>query len=506
MSLATGTSRSILTALALGAGVAVASPATACLYTSAPEPVGPASAAFFASHMQNAASFVDIATAEETRPAESSDPSWRPQLTTFRVIRRLKGNSPDRFTLYVGRAEQQASDGPGPQHWVDEAGRVTPFPYPEESGPDQPGSYTSCHPGFLAVRPGRVYLVHREADGRLLGPVQLYETLRAPLFPLVEIDATDLWGWGYASARSHAKPQEQTVATPSTTVASVRFAQPLAAAAAKQWLRHAGVRPVAVRVGAGGFTDEARVPPGRADAALVDRALSDARENMATGAGQAYARHLLGSIDRETFLHPNGHSIRAWTWTVLDAQSRVRPSDAGFGVVSMEVVGSPAAIAGLSGRAEVADARTGFTYRGHLAAPTLVQNGAADPDTISTEASRETAASLLARLEALAAGRASPAPELELPPAPEPVPDCRRFGRDEAGQLSALPRLAGSGDWTLFGNPREVDCANEGDGAACRIAPGARVRVTTREWNGGFEIGPQPVTLRMNETNLSCQP
>lgn len=68
-----------LAMLAAPLALLAAAPAGACLYTSAPEPVGAASAPFFAGHMREAATFVDLAVAEETRPAFGGDPAWRPQ-------------------------------------------------------------------------------------------------------------------------------------------------------------------------------------------------------------------------------------------------------------------------------------------------------------------------------------------------------------------------------------------------------------------------------------------
>src|SRR5688572_32698415 len=76
--------------------------AQACSYSQAPEPVGHASAEFFSARMAPAASFVDVAVAESSAPAFGAAKGWPVRATTFRVIYRLKGQSPDRFSLYVG--------------------------------------------------------------------------------------------------------------------------------------------------------------------------------------------------------------------------------------------------------------------------------------------------------------------------------------------------------------------------------------------------------------------
>lgn len=161
--------------------VLAGSPASACQWEFAPEPIGGPSAAFIAPRMATQATFVDIALAEGASEI-SLPPGVRrgaSQALSFRVIKRLKGHSADRFILFGGLGNAKPGGEWGMTHWVDKEGRIYPHRGLSEGTPALPESMTSCDPPGLTVAAGRLYVVLREADGRLLGSVPYHPGLDA---------------------------------------------------------------------------------------------------------------------------------------------------------------------------------------------------------------------------------------------------------------------------------------------------------------------------------------
>ena len=478
------------------------SPAAGCLYTQVPEPVGEASAAFFTGKMMQAAATVDIAVAGETRSAFDSDPRWGISSTTFHVIDRIKGRSPDRFTLLVAQVTPDSRD-PQPMHWVDENGRVTPFPYPVEAEYAIAGvrNLNSCHPGTLAVRSGETYLVFRDGEGRLLGRFALYDDLQTTAFPLVRAGLGTREGWlsmipPLGAAESAASDGLDTIRPDRIRV---RFAQPLPAREARRWLQQRGLFPYAVQVTDAALLDETRVPPEQASVDLVDRALGDAKKNAGAGPLSNLAHTMVLSLDPQTL--ENDALLRRHAWMVAEAGNRFRsagePRVAGF-----DLTGSPEAIARLRANPGDVTLIDGPLVDGALWMG-LSGGTPADDDSYW----RETTDSLLARLAAVAEDR--PIPDaIDKPPEPEPDPfsymDCIRFGREEASLLTHLPEVGRLNDLQVFCEPGAAQCTTANGTLSCRLAPNTTVRVLWAGWEGGFRVNPRGVTLTANADGLQC--
>jgi hypothetical protein len=493
--------RRILPLLLVG-GLAIPQAAHACHYTQVPEAVGPASQGFFTQRMAAAATTVDVALAGTTRPAFGSDARWRIPATTFHVIDRIKGHSPDRYTLFVGASGADDRDVEA-QHWVDANGRVTPFPYPVENEPmsGTTRSMTSCHPGFLAVRKGEAYLVFRDADGRLLGQFALYDDLMTAAFPLVRAGLGTREGW-LAWAGPPQSERSSNGSVVATNRATVRFGRPISARAAEGWLRRAGLVPFAVRVAAGPVLDEARVPSILATAGLVDRALNDARSNDASDALATLAARMQQGITAETL--DNDALIRSHVWLVAEAAGRLRIEPDEPLVVSMDVTGPAAALARLRIDPQGVEVIDGLLVNRGL------HIGISADDTAQAQADayrRETAASLLARLAAVARGRPLPDPVMK-PPEPEPDPfafgDCIRFGREEAAALAHLPEREHLDELAVFAHPEAATCTVNGGELACDLAPNTSVRISWAGWEGGFRISSRGARLTFDGSALQC--
>ena len=249
---------------------AVAVPAGACSYTSAPEPVGFPSGSFLAEGLYGAASFVDLVVAERARPLRAPDGQVRGQAITFRVIQRWKGRSTDRFTLWGEGLHSGGTGGSGwlRHHWVDAKGRVTPHATPWEMPASPPESMSSCDPGFIRPAVGKTYVVFREADCRFLGPIVHHAGGRAERgLEFVEVGSSREDDWfGATFLRSFDRRDPRKPAPPvsipeaAPDCALLVFARPLTGEAAAALLRRAGVRPYAVHAVAGDFVDELRVP------------------------------------------------------------------------------------------------------------------------------------------------------------------------------------------------------------------------------------------------------
>ncbi|GMM94522.1 hypothetical protein [Qipengyuania sp. MTN3-11] len=496
--------RIVMPALAATA-LLTASPAWACQYTQAPEPVGTASTPFFAGKMMQAAATVDIAVASETRTAFGSDPRWGVPATTFHVIDRIKGHSPDRFTLLVGQAAADSRELE-PMHWVDEQGRVAPFPYPVEAEYAIGGvrNLNSCHPGTLAVRRGESYLVYRDGEGRLLGRFALYTDLKTTAFPLVPAGFGTREGWaaiaalippGTATNRDGPYPvwADRT---------RVYFPTTLSPQAAQRWLRERDLRPYAVRVANGELLDETRIPLEQASLDLVERALTDARQNASSRSLRALARDMLATLAAET-LDRDG-LLRRHGWLVVEAAKRSPTAGSDALVAGFDLTGSPEAIARLRNNPGNVTVIDGSPVTGVV---TIDLSDAARMQAQADASWQETTDSLLARLAAVAEDR--PIPDaIDKPTEPEPDPfsymDCIRFGREEATLLSHLPEVGQLEDLQVFADPKAAQCTTENGTLSCKLAPSTTVRVLWAGWEGGFRVNPRGVTLTANADGLQC--
>lgn len=187
--------------------------------------------ALFAARSVAAAATVDIAVAESARPLV--DPAlWRAwaarqpygpggrmdaerlvrqsrnkvigQRISYRVVERLKGNSPAAFTLGGSafdpkpyRAEGVDRGGPG-GHFLDAVGRPLPqtIYHGDELGLENLLPMTSCHTPALTAQRGASYLIFRDARGRLLGPVTFHASappVRTYAYAVVDRSAGDRW-------------------------------------------------------------------------------------------------------------------------------------------------------------------------------------------------------------------------------------------------------------------------------------------------------------------------
>ncbi len=367
----------VLSTLALATMLLEAAPALGCSYMGAPEPVGYPSSTFLSKGLFEAATFVDLAVAESSRPLAGPGNHFGTHAITFRVIQRWKGRSPDRFQLF-GQALHP--DGMAPpswvrHHWVDELGRVVPHATPVESPTAPLTTMSSCDPGFIRPAAGRTYVIFREADGRLLGPV-LHHPGTHPQRGLEFVEVTnpreDEW-LGAAFLRSFdysgGAGQVAVTSTPAADRALVLFARPLDAAAAAAILRRAGVRPFAVHAAAGDFLDEQRLPSDRAALPFLDEALAAVRENMNAQPSRAAARQLLPGLTAEELERDSWK--RAFAAALILAEER-RAQAAAAGpplIAGVEVLGEASAWAALRRDPRVARLEQGFVLRGRAAVP-----------------------------------------------------------------------------------------------------------------------------------------
>src|SRR5687768_14307624 len=109
-------------------------PAAACTWSQIPEEVGDGSAQFLAREMVRAATYVDLVVVEDDGIRPMNEAAIH--VLTLRSIARLKGNGADRFSLFgtgmTLQAEADRTFAAPLQHFTQEDGRVTPFPYNAE--------------------------------------------------------------------------------------------------------------------------------------------------------------------------------------------------------------------------------------------------------------------------------------------------------------------------------------------------------------------------------------
>lgn len=401
-------------------------PVFACSYVYAPEPVGRPSAAFIAGRMVDAAAYVDMASPERAQPMRT--PDGRPlgsYSVTFKVVERLKGASPDRFTLFAaGLKPAGIKAAPVPLlHWVDETtGGIYPHSTPWEAPSTEQLMSTSCDPGFIEPIVGETYLIFRDADGGLLGPVTFHpdqRPTRGYSFTEAPVGSDGDWSRAvrfYSSRVAATRPSAASDVLPppmeaDVTRASASFRRLLTQNEASNLLGTAGVRPYAVHIYIQGRSGEHRVPDAQASLGTLEgarrhvaatigapptrsrglmaraRALVDTYtpEQLARDPSKlAYARALIGSVEGEKQI------------------ATAARSDAPF-IYGVEFLGGPEAQRRLAASPLVGEVRPGFRVRGRAAVPQPqnVSFGQAGPD-VSPIVADLTAAELHARLRALA--------------------------------------------------------------------------------------------------------
>lgn len=340
--------------LAVFAGLALAMgampPAGACSYVQAPEEVGDTSAQFFARRMFAAATHVDLVLVEDDGVRTMNEPMTG--VITVRSIARFKGNGPDRFSLFGHGLTLQPESGRRHdtplQHLTLDDGRVVPFPYNEErplrlfgDGPPLPSAlpFTSCSPPQLAARSGRLYVVMRGADGRLLGEFDLYDDVRARAFGFVPatLRGDDHWLRAVRLAAF-----EQAGSGPDV----LHLRDDVGPARIEDALRRLGVVPVAAFVATGGWLDEVR--PAAEEVALpwLGRAVPMVRQRDRGGLGDP--DHGAAELLRDTLNHQQAFGGPAYEVAqAFIASVRHRHSAAGApsGLVAIALSGPADAIA-----------------------------------------------------------------------------------------------------------------------------------------------------------------
>ena len=357
-------------AMAILLTAAITRQATACQYEYSPEPVGGPSARFIGKKMGEAATFVDVAIAEGA--SEVRQPDGKPAVSkalSFRVLDRWKGNSSDRFILF-GWIPPKASDMPAwtMTHWVDDQGRVEPFESVRESTVAMPSGMTSCDPSALAATPGRIYIVYREADGRLLGVVSYHEGT-SPRRGTSIVEA-GLWpdnDWARelhigAAYEGRKKPLPQTI---DPTRALVRFRRPMEAARVTELLRRTGAQPYAVTMIRNGVTSEYRLDAGQAWLGIVpDAAAWAAGAQTDPSLIRAQAAMLVDKYGlRDLYQDGSKQRAAAKLMAVGEADAESGPAL----VASVAVMGDDRVRRALTGLTEVAETSPAVQIRGRAA-------------------------------------------------------------------------------------------------------------------------------------------
>lgn len=364
----------------IAALIAIApAPALACSRSGSPDPIGWSTADFFSSRIVAAAATVDLVLAEDSRPLPPSRFGIRPQATTFRVIQRIKGGSPDRFTLFT---IDRNKDGrvPQPEFDVDGEGRVTPFTWLKEVMAADAAPMSSCQAGYISVERGRLYFVARDEMGRLLDQIQIYDGERPmDAFSLLVADLPSEGPWYdnlfYASQEQQRHPSyDENAEEPigDDSIATVIFKVPMEAAAVAQLLRGAAATPFAIRVTAGALVDETRVPIGQSSESLLDLAIAQARSNLVAESDvRLPAAEALETYEAYRFGNDGG--IIRWGQALIAAEDKLaaaRKADV-KGIVSVELAGTPAAWAALRQDPNVEQVLTGNRIGGRQYAPSI---------------------------------------------------------------------------------------------------------------------------------------
>lgn len=387
-------------AASLASALLISTPAMACSWVHAPEPVGAPAANFIARRMVHAAAFVDIAVPESVAPAPASgDRPFAPKIVTFRVLERIKGASPDRFTLFAtGLKPDGAAQKPTDlRHWVDEAtGTVSPFATPWEA-PVAQFSMTSCDPGFIEPAMGRTYVVFREADGGLLGPVEFHPGERPVRgFSFVDVGLPTESEW-FRAVRFQGHPEvirRQGAAVPASLPlpiapdpdrGSVTFKRLLTEAETRGLLQRVGARPYAVYSQGPALSGVHRVPEGQASLEVIGaaRRAAAARPKPGVPAGLvARARHALEGETAESF--GGDATKREYAMMLLNSLAQAEADRAGLAadqpiIYGVQFLGDRDVRRALASLPLVEKVQESLLVRGRPAPPDPVHLGASAP-------------------------------------------------------------------------------------------------------------------------------
>lgn len=328
--------------------------------------------------MMREAAFVDVALAEERQPFLATPIAV--ELASFRTLRRLKGGSPDVFTLLAPSAKagpQPLKDRPDDfGMYVDKAGRI--YPIAARGEPEVPfsGARSSCDPGEITPEPGQLYVLFRGADGRLLRSARYYGDKSQPALPFRMVDPkqTDNWQIAVEGAAANwwrdGSPEASVKSTSRSDIARVTFRRLLSGAEVLRLLGRSGPRPFAVRVGAAGaYADETRLPVAYAAPTLVDRALAGAQRGLDRWGGPALAARLVAGVQEGD----PGFSTFNPGIDLLAAATRWETARRGpaLGVTSLELVGTQADWERLRNSSLVHSLNIGFSFQGEPVAPPL---------------------------------------------------------------------------------------------------------------------------------------
>ena len=415
--------------IGLAVGLPFATPALACLYTHAPEPVGGPTATFVARRMVDAAAYVDIAVAESSQSARSPLGEWPVSTVTFRTRERLKGASPERFSLFASGLKPVGSEVEAAPllHWVDEkTGGVYPHATRWEPIPDE-AIGTSCDPGFIEPVRGAAYLIFRDAKGRLLGPVEFHAGQR-PTRGYAFVQAAPDTEWVRAVRLNSAlrSPRAEAPGTGElpppvavdTTRGSAGFRRLLTVSEARGLLSRAGARPYVVYTSVGGMQGAHRVPPEQASLEAVGGARPQAAAQIGSPSPSrgiaARAQAVLDEYTAEQLARDASRLEYARMLIGAVAREHERAAEArsnGPFIYGVEFLGGPEVRKRLSASPLVGEVHQGFTVRGRPAAPQPANAVYAPPASTPPPAvAALNAVEIHARLQALAAELGAEAP------------------------------------------------------------------------------------------------
>ncbi len=345
--------RSFAAALAAALALVPVNPALGCS-RDPPDTVGFPSGSFIASRMMAEASYADLAIAEGRSPlvAATNQPF---ELVHFRTVKRFKGASPDRFTLLAAAQVGPAGDAPTSlEFYVDEEGRIRPYPSRAEPLPADMSHMNSCHPGFISPETGKSYVIYRDAAGRALGAATYYPGFSGPAYGVVPVAAElsdDLWRLATYSAARNVRADLAAPAptgTPRPDVVRLLFRTPQSREAVARLLGRSQATPFAVRVVFGDFADDTRLPVAMATPRLIDRAVEGARQRLVLASGPAEARRLLSELTPDD---PNAVGrIYERGIQLLNAERRLERARAFAtpGIAWIDLIGPPAEWQGLA--------------------------------------------------------------------------------------------------------------------------------------------------------------
>jgi hypothetical protein len=239
--------------------------------------------------MFDAASFVDLAVPERADTLRGPDGRSLPTTAiTFRVLRRLKGDSADRFFLF-GRSLAGLDPSAKPsdlRHWVDPEGRVYPFANARELPARGREMMTSCDPPEIEARTGRVYLVFREADGRLLGTLPFHPGQRpAEGYAFADVGLAPDSPWARHMPHPEYRRRSNSEMVPDEAHGLIMFKSPVPAATADALARRAGAVPYAVSVVWGTSRADYRLGTELAWPGIIGDAITWASRNRTDTAG-----------------------------------------------------------------------------------------------------------------------------------------------------------------------------------------------------------------------------